>query len=330
MKSIAIFNNKGGVGKTTLLCNLAAYFSKVLHKKVLVVDADPQCNATQSMFANEVINDIYLKDKFSIYSIVKPLAAGKGFTKELQPLHSEAFGVDVIPGDPALALTEDLLATDWSQAISGSTRGLRTTFLFSNLLSKCKDYDYVIFDMGPSLGSINRAVLISSDFFITPMSIDIFSLKAIENISLSLVNWRKRLDSALSLNEEHDEIEIENLNWNLKFAGYVTQQYTAKKDEEGKLRPVKAFDKIIKKIPSLIKKELIDKLQPNHKDLEYSLGSIPTLHSLIPLSQSSRQPIFNLRASDGVVGAHFTKVKEYKEIMKSISSKLMINIETLS
>lgn len=160
MKSIAIFNNKGGVGKTTLLCNLAAYLSKVLNKKVLVIDADPQCNATQSMFSDITINDIYTKDSFTIYNIIKPLAAGKGFTKELQPLHSETFGVDIIPGDPALALTEDLLATDWSQAISGNTRGLRTTFLFSNLLSKCKTYDFVIFDMGPSLGSINRAVLI--------------------------------------------------------------------------------------------------------------------------------------------------------------------------
>jgi len=330
MKSIAIFNNKGGVGKTTLLCNMAAYLSKALNKKVLVVDADPQCNATQSMFSDKTIIDTYTKDSFTIYSIIKPLASGKGFTKDLQPLHSESFGVDIIPGDPALALTEDLLATDWSQAISGSTRGLRTTFLFSNLLSKCNDYDFVIFDMGPSLGSINRAVLIASDYFITPMSIDIFSLKAIENISLSLVNWRKRLDSALDLNEEHEELEIDNINWKLQFAGYVTQQYTAKKDEKGNLRPVKAFEKIIKKVPNLVRKELIDKLQPAFIDLDYSLGSIPTLHSLIPLSQTSRQPIFNLRAADGVVGAHFSKVKEYKEIMKSITTKLLANIEALS
>jgi len=162
------------------------------------------------------------------------------------------------------------------------------------------------------------------------MSIDIFSLKAIENISLSLVNWRKRLDSALELNEEHDELEIENIEWKLKFAGYVTQQYTAKKDDEGKLRPVKAFEKIIKKVPNLVRKELIDKLQPNFTGLDYNLGSIPTLHSLIPLSQTSRQPIFNLRAADGVVGAHFAKVKEYKEIMRTISNKLLANVEALS
>jgi Mrp family chromosome partitioning ATPase len=49
-KSIAFFNNKGGVGKTTLLCNVAAYAAEEHGLKVLVIDADPQCNATQYMF----------------------------------------------------------------------------------------------------------------------------------------------------------------------------------------------------------------------------------------------------------------------------------------
>ena len=46
MKAIAMFNNKGGVGKTTVLCNLASWLSLNEHKKVLVIDADPQCNTT--------------------------------------------------------------------------------------------------------------------------------------------------------------------------------------------------------------------------------------------------------------------------------------------
>ena len=59
MKSIAFFNNKGGVGKTTLLCNLASYFSKKLNKNVLVIDADPQCNATSYVLDEDVVRKLF-------------------------------------------------------------------------------------------------------------------------------------------------------------------------------------------------------------------------------------------------------------------------------
>ncbi|MGD7102028.1 ParA family protein, partial [Ralstonia pseudosolanacearum] len=55
MKSICVFNNKGGVGKTTLLANLAAYLALDLEMKILVVDADPQCNATAYMLRESLL-----------------------------------------------------------------------------------------------------------------------------------------------------------------------------------------------------------------------------------------------------------------------------------
>ena len=79
MQSIAFFNNKGGVGKTTLLCNIAAYLALEKQKKVLVVDADPQCNATQLMLEEEEVLAIYdAARSFTIHSVVHPLSIGKG------------------------------------------------------------------------------------------------------------------------------------------------------------------------------------------------------------------------------------------------------------
>ncbi|GAA0193579.1 AAA family ATPase [Cytobacillus oceanisediminis] len=324
MQSIAVFNNKGGVGKTTLLSNLAAHLALRHGKKVLVVDADPQCNATQSLFSDDVVEGFYTKPSFTIHSVVKPLSRGRGFAKEIQVHESVNFGLDVLVGDPDLGLTEDLLATDWVQGTAGDVRGLRTTLLFSHLLQRCGEYDFVFFDVGPSLGSINRAVLLSSDFFITPMSLDIFSLKAVENIAKTLDNWKSRYERGLeSVDNPNEDLEVASPGWDLQFGGYVTQQYTFKRDAHGEARPVKAFEKIMRRVPETIRVSLA----PDYPDqAALHLGSIPTLHSLVPLSQTSRKPIFELSAADGVVGAHFSKVRDFEKIIEGISSKLLLNL----
>ena len=333
MKSVAIFNNKGGVGKTTFLCNLAASLSHHREKHVLIVDADPQCNATQYMFSDSVIDKLYESRKggFTLLDVVKPLAIGKGFVDDLSPRHSTKFGVAVIPGDPSMSLEEDRLASDWVQATGGDIRGLRTTFLFSNLLSRCHAYDYVFFDMGPSLGSINRAVLVAADFFITPMSTDIFSLRAIDNISSSLAVWKKKLERALDdISDSLDDLEIDNPRWRLQFLGYLSQQYRAK-TIRGKKQPVRAYDKIARVVPQKIEKQLIARFIDNPLPVDrFRLGSIPTLNSLIPLAQTARTPIFELKSSDGVVGAHFTKVKEYETIISQIAGRFEEQVEALS
>jgi len=321
VKSIAIFNNKGGVGKTTLLCNLAAYLALERQRKILVIDADPQCNATQLMFDDDETEELYESSStFTVHNIIHPLSLGKGYSKNIEPLRREEFGLDILIGDPRLSLKEDLLARDWGQGLGGDVRGLRTSFLFSELLTRCSEYDYVFFDMGPSLGSINRSVLLACDYFISPMTIDIFSLKAIENIRISIENWKKQLKTALQNLEDEDALP-ENLrkDMRIKFAGYVTQQYKAKTDGEGGIVAVKAYEKIMRKIAPMIKSNFIERLQPGASNLDYKLGTIPNLYSLIPMAQFARRPIFALRSSDGVRGAHFSKVKDAGDLFKDIA-----------
>lgn len=110
MISIAVFNNKGGVGKTTFLCNLASYLALKSRKKILVIDADPQCNATSYLIPEPLIFDIYdEKSKCeTINSFLDPISRGRGYKKTSVPvIKSKRFGVDLIPGDPRLALSED-------------------------------------------------------------------------------------------------------------------------------------------------------------------------------------------------------------------------------
>ena len=200
IQSICFFNNKGGVGKTTLVANLAAQLALNLKKRILVVDADPQCNLSQYVLNDSEFDDFYQSEinRETIYSIIQPLSIGKGYSEKLPVKKSNSFGFDLIVGDPRLALKEDLLAQDWRDAKAGGTRGLRTTFIFSDLIEKSKEnYDFVLFDMGPSLGAINRSILLAADYFIVPMSIDIFSIWAVRNIGEALKVWQAELENGI-------------------------------------------------------------------------------------------------------------------------------------
>jgi hypothetical protein len=162
------------------------------------------------------------------------------------------------------------------------------------------------------------------------MTIDIFSLKAVENISVSIENWKKQLRTALDNLEDPDALP-ENIEpgLSIQFAGYVTQQYKAKTDGSGGLVAVQAYEKIMRRVGPAIRNNFIEKLQPAKRNLDYQLGTIPNLFSLIPMAQYARRPIFALRASDGVRGAHFSKVKDAYNLFQGIAAKLESNLRHL-
>ena len=155
-------------------------------------------NATQYFFDDEIIQAIYSNDDtFTVYKVLEPLSNGEGYGHELSVRRASRFTVDVIIGDPRLALTEDLLAGDWGDARAGELRGIRTSLVFSELLNRLQHYDYVFFDVSPSLGALNRSIMLSSDYFISPVSLDIFSLKAFENIASWINDWWRSWERGL-------------------------------------------------------------------------------------------------------------------------------------
>lgn len=320
MKSVAFFNNKGGVGKTTLLCNVAAFLAHNYSKKVCVVDADPQCNATQYFFDDETLNTLYSDTReFTVYKMLEPLSLGEGYSDKVATRKAKRFGVDVLPGDPRLALTEDLLANDWGSAKAGDIRGIRTSLAFSELLKQLSGYDYVLFDVSPSLGAINRSIMLSADYFISPVSLDIFSLKAFENIAAWIEGWWKEWENGLNTTRRPELIP--KLSYSRpEFIGYVTQSYLAKRDKEGQRRAVQAYENIRQRIDKVITD---NNLATHLSGRNFEIGTVPNLFSLVPMSQSSHAPIFNLTSADGVVGAHFAKVKEAHDIFQRVTKEFL-------
>ena len=297
-------------------------------QRVLIVDADPQCSATIYLFNQGRLNEFYKKTEApSIYRVVQHLRKVKGgYIKEKDiPIQTDSlFGVDVLIGDTCLALAEDFLSKDWSDATNGESRGLMTTFVFRGLLEELQNkYDYVFFDMGPSLGAINRTVLLACDYFIVPMSSDIFCLRAIENISLSLKSWLKGVNGGLEKYKENEGECYLSSPISLSFLGYITQQYNAR-IQGGVKRPVKAYDKIIEKFENEIFTKLKDFYSPERQG-ELKLGEVPNWNSLVAFSQTANKPIFNLISGDGVFGSHIQKVKEFALLMDKITSKILKN-----
>jgi hypothetical protein len=162
--------------------------------------------------------------------------------------------------------------------------------------------------------------MLSSDFFISPVSLDIFSLKAFENIAAWIEGWWEEWERGLE-NVRRKE-NIPRLRYSKpQFIGYVTQSYLAKRDSQGQRRAVQAYESICKQIDNVI---VHNKLAPRNLDPKlFEIGTVPNLFSLVPMSQSNHTPIFGLTASDGVVGAHFSKVKESLEIFLSVSKEFL-------
>jgi cellulose biosynthesis protein BcsQ len=331
-KATCFFNNKGGVGKTTLVANLAAELALNFGAKVLVVDADPQCNLTQYVFGEEEATRIYsADDPESVFSVIRPISLGRGYSSRLPIKKSETFGFDVIIGDPRLALQEDLLAGDWRDARGGGMRGIRTTFVFAELVRQAKllEYDFVFFDMGPSLGAINRAVLLAMDYFVVPMSIDIFSVWAIKNIGSTVSVWQRELATGMKLAEEPSELAELVGSWRLRFLGYVTQQHKERTGYEREAsaageevivrRRVQAYEDIGAVFPVEVGKNLRDFYDA--KAINPHLGDIRHLGSLAPRSQSQHVPMIAVAGT----GSYTLLRKQAREIYRGIARRYLEN-----
>ena len=345
MKSICFFNNKGGVGKTTLLCNVASYLATELKLRVLVVDADPQCNATQLILGESRVQSMYKvlslegkKRKSSsetLFDVLRPITIGESAIT-VPRAHSmnlqNRFGVSLIAGHPQVALLEDRLSQAWLQLSGGDIGGARQTNWNTQLCDSLRDkYDAAFFDVGPSLGALNRSVLLGVNYFVTPVGCDVFSLLGVTNISQWLKNWFghyersidacKRAGFSSELSEFGIHEDVEDI---ARFIGYTVQQYIAK-SKEGKRRPTVRYEAIRQKVPATVQTNLGMFVAPQVSPDDLELPDVPHMYSLVPLSQSVAAPIHLLGYGDGLSGAQPGQKDTYVKFIKDLAESVVTN-----
>jgi chromosome partitioning protein len=179
-KIIAIANQKGGVGKTTTSVNLAASLG-VLEKKVLLIDADPQANASSGLGVDvETL-------EFGTYQVLEhTISATEAIIKTNSP------NVDIIPAHIDLVAIEIELVDKEERE-----------YMLKKSLEEIKDlYDYIIIDCAPSLGLITLNALVAANSVIIPIQCEYFALEGLG----------KLLNTIKSVQKIHNEnLDIEGL-----------------------------------------------------------------------------------------------------------------------
>lgn len=325
---LTFFNNKGGVGKTSLVYHLAWMFAS-LGKRVMAFDFDPQANLTAAFLDEEQIDELWNRSEqgTTIYRCLRPLAEVNDI---LQPVpYSVGRNLHILPGDVALSGFEDVLSREWPNSMGSHHlyRPLRILTSFWQVIQMAANQtqaDLVLVDIGPNLGAINRSVLLATDFVAIPLAADLFSLQGLSNLGPTLRTWRSdwqdRLDNWIKKGDVVRHPEFTMPQGTMSPIGYLCQQHGVRLN-----RVVKSYDKWAKRIPSVYREEVLQELATadiRQENDPYCLATIKHYRSLVPMAQEFRKPIFYLTPADGAIGSHAEAVKDARADFKQLATKI--------
>ena len=323
---LTFFNNKSGVGKTSLVYHLAWMLSDIGHR-VLACDLDPQANLT-SMFINDDRLETLLSNngpRKTIYSALEPLLDRTGDIEKpyLEPISQH---LSLIVGDLNLSATEDELSCQWPACLDRRPRAFRVISAFWRIIQKAADSnqsEIVLVDVGPNLGALNRAVLVATDYVIVPLGTDLFSLQGLRNLGSTLQDWHN------GWLDRYDRNPIPDLHLPsgaIRPIGYVVQQHSVRLE-----RPVKANDKWVNRMPEAYARNLLgDNKGPFAEtpatDEKHALATVKHYRSLVPMAQEARKPIFHLTPADGAIGSHAAAANAARKEFKALAEKIVARI----
>ncbi len=325
MKNLAFFNNKGGVGKTTLLYHVA-YMLAEMGERVLVADLDPQANATSMFLPESRLEELWPDGDHpsTIFGALRPIIRGIG---DVADVHVEKItrNLNLVVGDLALSTFEDKLSESWPKCHNGDEAAFRAmTAIYRAILMAARKVsaDWILIDVGPNLGALNRSALIASEHVVVPLGPDLFSLQGLRNLGPTLMGWRRSWEE---MRPKNPSPEIELPSGKIDPIGYVVLQHGIRDN-----RPPKAYQRWIDQFPSTFRKSVLGG-QPEPgltaSDDPYCLATIKHYRSLMPMAMEARKPVFDLRPADGAIGAHGEAVRRAHQDFEELSKELMERVD---
>lgn len=320
---IAFFSNKGGVGNTSLVYHLSWMLAE-LGYRVLAADLDPQSNLTAALLDDERLEHLWAsQDRMtSIATAVEPLTRGIGdvVAPELEVIDGR---LALVIGDLSLSRFEGLLSEVWSKCLARDERAFRVTSAFWRVMqhaASAHGATAILMDLGPGLGAINRAALISSDHVVILLSPDVFSLQGLHNLGPALREWRQGWEERVARNPVTD---LPLPAGGMQPTGYIVLQHPVRLD-----RPVKDYERRIGRIPGEYSEAVLGRPTDGGvpvKDDPECLALLKHYRSLMALAQEARKPMFLLKPADGAIGCHYQAVQsafeDFRKLAQTIASR---------
>lgn len=316
-KIITFFNHKGGVGKTTLAYNVAWGLSAV-GKKVLMVDADAQCNLTEITVESDYLEDEEISSSFLLKNNIYEYLLGY-----IQPVPNQKIpDIKLYKKQENLKLlTGSIRFAELEETISLSLAGIGAlghipNSTYAALQNMGKDMDFVILDLSPALSATNQLLLMLSDYFIVPVNPSIFSRQAILNLNEIFRRWNKGLSGF--------EMFVRKAKPLPKMLGIVCQNYRpySRKEEEN-TQSAQRFGKRMNELNHCAI-ELATDLNgfgmavssPEFLNIfvdasPYRIANIPDYNQLSVVSESEKIPVNGL--TNAILQKHSINTQTYRE-----------------
>jgi len=290
---IAFCNGCRGVGATTLVYHLGWMFTD-LGLQVAMADLDPQSDLSILSLGYYDLETAGIHGRKSLYDLIR--ASPTDLTSYF-PRTVEA-GPPLLMGDLRLSKFDD----------ESSVHDLHLSATLKEIFSAAVDASAahaVLVDCGPTLGPLNRAVLMMADHLIVPLAGDNFSVHGMENLGESLRDWMQSSDASGGAHP----------------LGYIVQQHAA-----GFGRPVPTTPKRFAQIPQQFRDSVLGRPDPKANTLvegdELCLGVIRYYASLMPMAQEAQKPMFHLKVADGAIGSHFQGAQSARKDFETLARRI--------